>query len=764
MKKGQYFLILVLFGLTFFNILGYSRNSNAATTDLNNFSISGNIPSGISNLYMTEKLNYDLFGTGNSSYVWSQNITEGHVNLTLAAIAVQVTDLRDSPYTKVITDDISSPLFAVPEAVFDTPIARMAQYFVLDNFSLLQKVRIYINANIGGLLLPYGHFQIDLYNATGGNQVNVNTHSSSLASGLHIQWLDITINEYLDPGEYIAVFSSWVTGLLPTMNNNSWMIHNYSSPSENKGLSLFENSSGWFPIPEDATADFLMELDATHYLSPYEVNLTTYINNETVQMHHNRDYLVKTVQLGRSVWRSEILYYLNESPTEDFNVTTTLNKTVGGRTIVTGGRYVYDEPTSGTYFANSTTIRWNLNYKKVNSSNSLLVFFKFPRDWLVTKLIDGYQIELIEYGILYSYIYGEYGNALWIEDGGDGTRTFEYSTTFASPNYLISGEITAPREVYVGDPFTIQATIRNSEGGLVTNGNCSFYLFNPEGMQIYTANVTNTNGVVSSDELSSNGWAFGTYSMVVVWSNGEEIGITIFSFEVTLNPLIIIAIIAIAAVAATAIVLTYGRRKLAERHWEKALHHLLVISKNGTPMYSFSFGIAIKDSALISGTITAITSFMKDATGSKKQLALLDQGDKKVILNYGKLTTVAILSSKDLRIIHNRAQTFIEHFEMQYGGKLKTWTGNTEVFKGANKIVEEHFPVSMDEILITKAGFELQQYKELIDTADDHAIIAEILSKVTNLTDKYQDIILKNYSSLLNEIINKAHTKLAENV
>ena len=312
----------------------------------------------------------------------------------------------------------------------------------------------------------------------------------------------------------------------------------------------------------------------------------------------------------------------------------------------------------------------------------------------------------------------------------------------------------------MGDPFAVQATIKNAEGSLVTNGNCSFYLFNSDGAQIYTANKTNTNGVVSSDELNTNGWGFGTYSIVVVWSNGEEIGFTVYSFDVSLNPLIIIGIIAALAVAATAVILTYGRRKLAERHWEKSLNHLFVISKNGTPMFSYSFGIAVKDSALISGMIAAITSFMKDATGSKKQLRVIDQEDKKIILTYGKQTTVAIISSKDLPIIHKRAQDFIEHFERQYGGKVAKWTGNVEVFKGTNKIVEEYFPVSMEEILIAKAGFELQQYMELINTADDNAIIVEILGKVTDLTDKYQDLIIKHYSTLLNEIINKAHAKL----
>ncbi len=765
MKKSPILLTIVFLGLLFSNFYGYYSFSNAATNQLNDFSISGSIPSGISNLYTTEKYHYDLFTTGNYSYVWTQNITEGHVNMTCAALGIYVSDLRDPPYTLVVTNNISNPVHGVSESKFNTPRARMAQYFVLDNLSLIQTVRIYINATVGGLL-PTSNFQIDIFNASdfGGGPITEAPHNiDHFGGGSHVEWLEIDFNEYLDPGEYYAVFSSWVsTGLLPTINNNSWCINNYMNSSKNKGPSLFENTSGWFSIADDHTADFLMEMDVVHYLSPYEVNLTAFLNNESVQLLNNRDYSVKTPKLGRPIWRSEISHYLDEPPSVDYNITILINKTVAGRAIATGARYVYNEPTIGTFFADLDTIRWNVDYKKVNSSSSLLVFFKFPRDWMITDFYSSFGIEIIEYGIYYSFIYGEYENGLWYDDRGDGTQTFEYTAIYTSPNYLQSGGIVAPREVYMGDSFKVQATIKNSEGEIVMNGNCNFYLFDPDGVQIYTRNKNNTNGIVSSDELDTDGWVRGTYSMLIVFYNGEEIGIILYSFEISLSPLILIAIIAGSVAIATVVALTYGRKKLAERNWEKSLHHLLIISKNGTPMYSYSFGLTLKDSALISGMLTALTSFMKEATGSKRQLKRIDQEDKKIILCHGTLTTVAILANKDLPIIHNRARELLERFEVSYADKIQKWAGNAEIFKGTNKIVEEFFPVEMEQILINQIGFELQRYEEMVETAEDKSIITAILSEVTVILDKYQDLTLKNYSKLINTIINKAHEKLAE--
>ncbi len=765
MKKPILFGFILLFSILLINFSVYFSDSKAATTDLNNFSVTGEIRTGISNLYVTEEITYDLFTTGNSSHIFPKVKNMGHINMTLAGVGVVLTDLQDTPYTKVVANNLSSPQSAVPETAFDTPRARMAQYFSIDNFSLVQKVRVYISATIAGVLLPYGHFQIDIFNASdfGGGPINVGTHSTTLAAGIYNEWIEISINEYLPVGEYFTVFSSWVTGLLPSMNNNSWRIHDYSNPVYNKGLSLFENSSGWFAIPADNTADFLLEVVGVHYLSPYEVNLSAYLNNQPLAMRHNSDFSVKTPQLGKPIWQCEVTNYLDSPPLTDAIVNVTINRTVGARYISIGGRYIYDEPTTGTFFANSSTIRWDVNYKKVNSSNSLLVFFSHPKDWSVTEFRDAYGYEIIEYGIYYSYIYGEYAQGLLINDGGDGTQTFEYTAKFVSPNYLVgAGGLIGRREVYVGELFSIQANVRNTAGEFITDGNCSFYLFDPTGAQIYTSNKTNTNGVVISDELDTNGWVLGDYSMVVYWNNGKEAGIAVFNFEISLSPLIIIGIIAAIAIAATAIVLTYGRRKLAERNWQKSLQHLLVISKSGAPMYSFSFGMTLKDSALISGMISAITNFMKETTGSERQLRIIDQEDHKIILSHGEVATAAILTKKDLPIIHHRAKQFIADFESIYRGKIKAWTGDADIFKGANKIVEEHFPVEMKAILIAKAGFQLQKFAEMVDSAIDKSTILEILSEVTNLTEKYQDLILKNYGKLINKIINTAHTKLSE--
>jgi len=773
MNKKSFFLIFLVLGLILVNFYGYGNYSKADTNQLSTFSISGSCESGLSNLYVIENAIYDLFGDGNYSYSWAKGKAVSNLNLTLAALHVAVTELHDPPYSLIITNNITNSKLAVPQTVFDTPRARMAQYFELDNFTLIQNIWIYLNCTIGGLF-PAGTFQVDIYNASNlqGGPLNENLHSAQRYADF-LGWEQISINEYFEAGAYYAVFTSWINWFLASMNNNSWCIHEYTiAPSTNK-LSLFENTSGWFSIPEDDTADFLLIFNVSHYLSPYEANLSAFVNNQPIQLIHKKDYSVKTAVWGKPLWTSECMVYLEAPPDLDQNLSISVNKSTTLRQIGTRGRYMYEKPTIDTFNANLTSSKWDVPYQKVNSSGSLVVFFLYPKDWRIAKFYDSFGYEIIEYGIYYSYIYGEYKTGILYDEGGDGTQTFDYSASFTSPNYIadtqlltktfLSDHFSAAREVYCGDPFRFQAIIKNSEGALITNGNCSFYLFDPSGAQIYSSNETNPTGTISSDELSTQGWALGTYTMVVFWSNGEEYGLRIYSIPISISPLLITLVIAIAVAACTVVLLTYGRRKLAERNWIKSLHHLIVLSKkDGRPMYDYSFGVSVKDTALISGMLSAITDFVKETTGSEKLLRVIDQEDKKLILSHGMLTTVAILAKKDLGIIHSKAKAFLQSFEAQYGGKLQGWTGNVDIFKGAGKLVEDHFPITMEQKLINKCGFQLQELQAKVESAEDKAVIAEILSATTTLTNQYQDLVLRHYNDLLKEILKIANSKLSE--
>ena len=98
--------------------------------------------------------------------------------------------------------------------------------------------------------------------------------------------------------------------------------------------------------------------------------------------------------------------------------------------------------------------------------------------------------------------------------------------------------------------------------------------------------------------------------------------------------------------------------------------------------------------------ISALTSFMKEATGSQQDLRIIDQEDKKVILYTGIYTRAALVCDKDLPIIHKRVKKFSEEFERKYGKRLLNWSGEITMFKDAEPLVMKYFPVSMEQKII----------------------------------------------------------------
>ena len=160
--------------------------------------------------------------------------------------------------------------------------------------------------------------------------------------------------------------------------------------------------------------------------------------------------------------------------------------------------------------------------------------------------------------------------------------------------------------------------------------------------------------------------------------------------------------------------------------------------------------------------ISALTTFMKEATGSKEALRIIDQQDKKIILNHGKYVIVALVCTKDLPIIHKRVKKFTEAFESRYGKQLLKWNGELTMFKDAESIIKNYFPVSIEEQQIRGVKQKLLEFRERLLSVDEKAEIISILREITEFSSRYQQII-NNYSFKdFNELIQIAEYKINE--
>lgn len=142
------------------------------------------------------------------------------------------------------------------------------------------------------------------------------------------------------------------------------------------------------------------------------------------------------------------------------------------------------------------------------------------------------------------------------------------------------------------------------------------------------------------------------------------------------------------------------------------LEHILVLYKGtGTCVFFKSFGSEAIDPELISGFISAVSSFGKEMV-AQKALNEITYGDKMLLLADGEYIRVAlVLSKKASMILRKHLTEFIAAFEKTYENELPRWRGQLNAFRNAGLIVDDVFNTSI--ILPHKITYEFSDAKTL---------------------------------------------------
>ena len=142
------------------------------------------------------------------------------------------------------------------------------------------------------------------------------------------------------------------------------------------------------------------------------------------------------------------------------------------------------------------------------------------------------------------------------------------------------------------------------------------------------------------------------------------------------------------------------------------LEHVLVLYKGtGTCVFFKSFGSEQIDPELISGFISAISSFGKDLV-SQEELNEISYGDKMLLLSDGEFIRVAlVLGKKASLILRRNLMEFIHSFERDYANDLPKWRGQLNIFRDAGSIIDEILSTSI--ILPHEITYEHSKAKAL---------------------------------------------------
>ncbi len=136
------------------------------------------------------------------------------------------------------------------------------------------------------------------------------------------------------------------------------------------------------------------------------------------------------------------------------------------------------------------------------------------------------------------------------------------------------------------------------------------------------------------------------------------------------------------------------RNRLRQRNWERNVKHIYVLTKTGIPLYDKRLGgTNAPEPSLVTSALIGISSIIQEIVHSERELKTIDHMDNKILFSHGQHVIVAILSSVDFPIIRKRLDQFTNRFEYHFRKELENWKGDVDVFFGANKLVNEFFPL-----------------------------------------------------------------------
>jgi len=547
---------------------------------------------------------------------------------------------------------------------------------------------------------------------------------------------------------------------------NTWFAENKTVPDI--GLTMKFNGIDYVPIHNDSYRDMLCKMTYKEIINPEKVNMKFVIDNQTITPIYQ-----KSLWTGALGYEGYLIYNLGNHSIYDVNVTIITNQTIPNLEIHIRRYYVFTIDTSGYYNVSGSTIEWTMSYDYYDiGAYGIELWFLYETDWELQHFFNTLGSEMLEvyFGPVKLYNISYYGLFdIWGTPLEPGTCVGKYQ----SPNYcdeintkVKSGDEFQEKGIFqLGQTIKLEAKIRNSLDETISGGLGRITFKNPSGAIIYQQeNITSFNGIINSSEIVIEGdFVIGNYDVEIFWTDGKEIAVYSIQIEVTslysAFPIEIILLISIIT-GLSVIVIPSARKYIRQRNWEKSLRNLFVLSKEGVNMYNYTFGIEIQKPELISGMISALTTFMKEATGSQQELRTIDQEDKKVIIYTGTHSRVALVCDKDLPIIHKRVKRLSEEFEAKYGKRLVNWSGEISMFKDAEPIVMKYFPVSMEQKIIHGVRQKLINFREELQATSDPQKIVSLMHEITEFSSRYQEIITCHYMKYLGELIKIAEEKI----
>ena len=125
--------------------------------------------------------------------------------------------------------------------------------------------------------------------------------------------------------------------------------------------------------------------------------------------------------------------------------------------------------------------------------------------------------------------------------------------------------------------------------------------------------------------------------------------------------------------------------------YKAAPQSLFVTTSEGLDLFNYTFGTLKIDPALISGMLTAIISFVKEATKSRQFLRTIEHGDVVLVIEYGKHVFGTIVTDQETPDLRMKLRKFLDRYEEKHADILTKWTGQVPDADKDKKLAESIF-------------------------------------------------------------------------
>jgi len=130
------------------------------------------------------------------------------------------------------------------------------------------------------------------------------------------------------------------------------------------------------------------------------------------------------------------------------------------------------------------------------------------------------------------------------------------------------------------------------------------------------------------------------------------------------------------------------------RRFGTQIEEVFLVYRDGVLLYHLSRSLSQdKDEDVLSGMLTAVTEFVRDAFvyGEHRELHQLDFGDYRIMIERGRNLYLAVVySGKIASVIRKRVRWVLDRIEAAYAGVLEKWDGDMDKVVGARDLIREY--------------------------------------------------------------------------